>query len=193
MKKRAIKTVALAAGAVVIPAAAVTTFSSFADSDSPQPIASTVEPKEVSTGSYVLNTTSAGSYNIPYNLKYTVWHTWVRVEGEVGYIGITDCFQDHVGDIVYVDMPNVGDVLNRDEYFCVVESIKTVLDVPMPVSGEIIDINYAIDDTAGLLNTRPYGEGWLIKVRFSDSSQLTDNHMLSRDQYYSFLIEKTGY
>ncbi|WP_018109388.1 glycine cleavage system protein GcvH [Bacteroides propionicifaciens] len=101
----------------------------------------------------------------PEELKYSSEHEWVRREGDVVYIGITDYAQDQLGDIVYVDIPTVGETLDANEIFGTIEVVKTVSDLFLPVSGEIIEQNEAIEDNPELVNEDPYGEGWLIKVK----------------------------
>ena len=101
----------------------------------------------------------------PEELKYSSEHEWVRREGDVVYIGITDYAQDQLGDIVYVDIPTVGETLDANEFFGTIEVVKTVSDLFLPVSGEIIEQNEAIEDNPELVNEDPYGEGWLIKVK----------------------------
>lgn len=112
--------------------------------------------------------------NIPTNLKYTQDDEWIRLEGENAFIGITDYAQHELGDITFVDVdPDlVGETLDAEEVFGAVEAVKTTADVKMPVAGEILEINEALNDNAALVNTDPYGEGWIIKVKVSDASQL---------------------
>lgn len=110
--------------------------------------------------------------NFPDNLKYTSEHEWIRLDGEVAYIGITDYAQDQLGDIVFVDVPSVGDTLAAGEVFGTIEVVKTISDLFLPVSGEIIEINASLEDNPELVNTDPYGEGWIVKVKPSDLSEL---------------------
>jgi glycine cleavage system H protein len=109
--------------------------------------------------------------NVPADLKYTKTHEWLRIDGDMATIGITDYAQSELGDIVYVDLPNVGRVLNSGDSFGSVESVKTVSDVYTPVSGEVVDVNSAIGAQSELLNSDPYGKGWMIKLRLTDPSQ----------------------
>jgi glycine cleavage system H protein len=109
--------------------------------------------------------------NVPADLKYTNSHEWVRVDGHVATIGITDYAQSELGDIVYVDLPTQGRVLNSGDGFGSVESVKTVSDVYTPVSGEVVEVNEALGAQSELLNSDPYGKGWMVKVRLSDPSQ----------------------
>lgn len=114
--------------------------------------------------------------NIPTNLKYTQDDEWIRLEGENAFIGITDYAQHELGDITFVDVdPDlVGETLDAEEVFGAVEAVKTTADVKMPVAAEILEVNEALNDNAALVNTDPYGEGWIIKVKVSDASQLGD-------------------
>lgn len=105
--------------------------------------------------------------NVPSDLKYTKTHEWVRVEGDTATIGITDFAQSELGDVVFVELPNVGRALQKDETFGSVESVKTVSDVYAPVAGEVIDVNSKLGANSELMNSDPFGEGWLIKVRLS--------------------------
>ena len=110
--------------------------------------------------------------NIPSNLRYTKEHEWIRVEGEVAYVGITDYAQSELGEIVFVDINTEGDTLAQDEVFGSVEAVKTVSDLNMPVAGEVLEINEAINDQPELVNNDPYGEGWMIKISVADPAEL---------------------
>jgi glycine cleavage system H protein len=112
--------------------------------------------------------------NIPENLLYAKSHEWIRVEGETGFIGITDFAQSELGDIVYVEVETVEETLDRDEAFGTIEAVKTVTDVNMPVSGEVIEFNEKLKDAPELINKDPYGDGWIIKVKISNPSELND-------------------
>ncbi len=112
--------------------------------------------------------------NVPDNLKYTKDHEWVRVEGDVAWVGITDYAQGELGDIVFVEIETVGDTLNKGETFGTVEAVKTVSDVFLPVSGEILESNPVLSDTPEVVNKDPYGEGWMIKVKMSNPAELDD-------------------
>ena len=125
--------------------------------------------------------------NIPAELKYTKDHEWIRVEGEVGIIGITDFAQGELGDIVYLEIETVGETLVKEEVFGTIEAVKTVSDLFMPVSGEVIEMNETLADNAELINKDPYGQGWLVKVKISDASEL--NELLSADQYKAMIAE----
>lgn len=125
--------------------------------------------------------------NIPSNLKYTKDHEWIRVEGAYAFIGITDFAQGELGDIVYLEIETVGETLPKEEVFGTIEAVKTVSDLFMPVSGEILEMNEALADAAELVNTDPYGKGWLIKIKMSDAAQLDD--LLTSDQYSALIAE----
>lgn len=110
--------------------------------------------------------------NIPANLKYTQDHEWIRVEGEVAYVGITDYAQSELGEIVFVDINTVGETVGKDEVFGSVEAVKTVSDLNMPVTGEVLEVNEALNDQPELVNNDPYGEGWMIKIAVKDAAEL---------------------
>ena len=110
--------------------------------------------------------------NVPAELKYTKEHEWVRLEGDVAVIGITDFAQGELGDIVFVEVETVDEELGADEVFGTIEAVKTVSDLFMPVSGEVVAFNEAVDDDPSLVNADPYGEGWLIKVKVDDALAL---------------------
>ena len=103
--------------------------------------------------------------NFPENIKYTSEHEWIRVEGDVAYIGITDYAQDQLGDIVFIDIQAVGETLEAGEVFGTIEVVKTISDIFMPVGGEVLEQNPALEDQPELVNKDPYGEGWLIKIK----------------------------
>lgn len=119
--------------------------------------------------------------NIPSELKYTKDHEWVRLEGDVAIIGITDFAQSELGDIVYVEVETVDETLDADEVFGTVEAVKTVSDLFLPIAGEIIEFNEALEDEPEKVNSDPYGEGWMVKVKCSDASQIND--LMSADDY----------
>lgn len=110
--------------------------------------------------------------NVPSNLKYTKDHEWIRVEGDIAVIGITDFAQSELGDIVYVEIETVGETLEQEEVFGSVEAVKTVSDLFMPVSGEIIEFNEGLESNPEAVNKDAYGDGWMIKVKMSDTSEL---------------------
>ncbi|PNQ74014.1 glycine cleavage system protein H [Hanstruepera neustonica] len=119
--------------------------------------------------------------NIPSELKYTKDHEWVKIEGDIATVGITDFAQSELGDIVYVEVETVDDTLEADEVFGTVEAVKTVSDLFLPVSGEIIEFNESLEDEPEKVNSDPYGEGWMIKVKCSDVSQI--DNLMSPDEY----------
>lgn len=123
--------------------------------------------------------------NIPQELKYTKDHEWIRVEGDTVTIGITDFAQSELGDIVYVEVETLDETLEKEEVFGTVEAVKTVSDLYLPISGEIIEFNESLEDEPEKVNSDPYGEGWMIKVKFSDESQLEE--LLSADAYKEIL------
>tara|TARA_B100001250_G_scaffold321527_1_gene284630 strand:+ start:411 stop:791 length:381 start_codon:yes stop_codon:yes gene_type:complete len=118
---------------------------------------------------------------IPSDLLYSKDHEWVELDGEVATIGITDFAQRELGDIVYVEIETVGDLLVREQVFGTVEAVKTVSDLFMPLSGEVIEFNTVLEETPEVVNEEPYKSGWLIKIKIDNPSQL--KHLLSADQY----------
>ena len=112
--------------------------------------------------------------NIPAELKYTKDHEWVKLEGDIATIGITEFAQSALGDIVYVEVETVGETLAQEEVFGSVEAVKTVSDLFLPMSGEIIELNEALEDNPELVNNDPYGAGWMVKVRVSNTSEFDD-------------------
>ena len=125
--------------------------------------------------------------NIPSNLKYTKDHEWIRVEGPFAFIGITDFAQGELGDIVYLEIETVGELLAKEDIFGTIEAVKTVSDLFMPVSGEILEMNDALADAAELVNKDPYDKGWLVKIRMTDAAELDE--LLSADQYQALISE----
>ena len=119
--------------------------------------------------------------NIPVELKYTKDHEWVRIEGDEAVIGITDFAQSELGDIVFVEVETEGDSIDSEEIFGSVEAVKTVSDLFMPLSGEIISFNSELEDTPEVVNSDPYGEGWMIRIKISDLSEV--ENLLSAEQY----------
>ena len=119
--------------------------------------------------------------NIPAELKYTKDHEWVRVEGDVAVVGVTDYAQGELGDIVYIEIETEGDNLDQEEVFGTVEAVKTVSDLFMPISGEIVEVNSSLSDAPETVNTDPYGNGWMIKIKMSDTSEL--DSLMTADQY----------
>ena len=123
--------------------------------------------------------------NIPSNLKYTKDHEWVAIEGNTLTIGITDFAQNELGDIVYIDIDTVGESLNLDDVFGSVEAVKTVSDLFLPVAGEIAEFNEALEDQPELVNSDPYGEGWMVKVILSDKADL--DNLLDAEAYKTLI------
>ncbi|WP_062056536.1 glycine cleavage system protein GcvH [Aquimarina longa] len=119
--------------------------------------------------------------NIPADLKYTKDHEWIKVDGDIAIIGITDFAQSELGDIVYVEVETVGEELEQDEVFGTVEAVKTVSDLFLPLTGEIIEFNEALESDPEVVNSDPYGEGWMVKVKISDASQVDE--LMSTDEY----------
>lgn len=123
--------------------------------------------------------------NIPSELKYTKDHEWISIEGDVATVGITDFAQGELGDIVYVEVETLDETLDQEEVFGTVEAVKTVSDLFLPLSGEIIEFNEALEDEPEKVNSDPYGEGWMIKIKIADASQVDD---LMSDEDYKALI-----
>jgi len=123
--------------------------------------------------------------NIPAELKYTKDHEWIRIEGEIATIGITDFAQSELGDIVYVEVETVDETLDIEAVFGTVEAVKTVSDLFLPLTGEIIEFNEALEDEPELVNSDPYGNGWMIKLKISNKSEI--DNLLSADAYKALL------
>lgn len=123
--------------------------------------------------------------NFPAELKYTKDHEWIRVEGSDAYIGITEFAQRELGDIVYIDITAIGKEIARDEVFGTVEAVKTVSDLFMPVTGTITEVNPGLDNKPELVNTDPYGDGWMVKITVAVDAELGD--LLSADSYKSLI------
>lgn len=125
--------------------------------------------------------------NFPADLKYTKDHEWIRVDGNVAYVGITDYAQSELGEIVYVDIATEGETLDKEEVFGTIEAVKTVSDLFMPVSGEVIEANSELEDKPELVNEDVYGNGWLIKISLSDPSELDE--LLSAADYEQLIAK----
>ncbi|MBC7526371.1 MAG: glycine cleavage system protein GcvH [Chthonomonadaceae bacterium] len=125
--------------------------------------------------------------NVPDNLKYSKTHEWVSIEGEIATIGITDHAQEEMGDIVYLSLPDIGRTLAFDEQFGEVESVKAVSELFSPLTGEVIETNTAIGNTTEIVNEDPYGNGWLMKIKLSNPSEMTD--LLDAASYTQFAEE----
>ena len=123
--------------------------------------------------------------NVPGNLKYTKDHEWLRVEGNTGYVGITDFAQGELGDIVFIEIETLGETLKKEDVFGTIEAVKTVSDMFMPVSGEILEVNQALEDTPEVVNKDPYGAGWMIKIELSNPAEV--NGLLTAEKYKELL------
>jgi len=123
--------------------------------------------------------------NTPTELKYTKDHEWIRIEGNIAVIGITDFAQGELGDIVFVDVDTLDDELNSGDVFGSVEAVKTVSDLYLPLSGTVVEFNEELEDQPELLNTDPYGKGWIIKLQIADESQQSE--LLSAEEYQATL------
>lgn len=119
--------------------------------------------------------------NLPKDLKYTVDHEWIRIEGDIATVGVTDFAQGELGDIVYVDVDTEDETLDKDEVFGTVEAVKTVSDLFMPLSGEVVEFNEQLEDEPELVNSDPYGDGWMIKIKFSNPEEIES--LLTADAY----------
>jgi len=119
--------------------------------------------------------------NIPSELKYTKDHEWIKIDGDVAIVGITDFAQGELGDIVYVEVETLDETLDREDIFGTVEAVKTVSDLVLPLSGEIVEFNETLEDEPEKVNNDPYGDGWMIKIKISDTSEIDD--LLSEEDY----------
>jgi len=123
--------------------------------------------------------------NVPANLLYTKDHEWLRIEGETGYVGVTDFAQGELGDIVFIEVETIGETLSREEVFGTIEAVKTVSDMFMPVSGKIIEVNPLLEESPDVINKDPYGKGWMVKIKISNLSEVDE--MLSPENYIDLL------
>lgn len=123
--------------------------------------------------------------NIPDNLKYTKDHEWIKVDGDEATVGITDFAQGELGDIVFIEIETEGENLAKEEVFGTIEAVKTVSDMFMPVGGEVVEVNDKLTDTPEVVNKDPYGDGWMIKIKMNDVSELDD--LLTPEQYKEIL------
>jgi len=123
--------------------------------------------------------------NVPANLLYTKDHEWLRVEGNIGYAGVTDFAQGELGDIVFVEIETSGETLNKEEVFGTIEAVKTVSDMFMPVSGEILEVNPELEAKPEVVNKDPYGKGWMVKIKITNPAQLSD--LLTPEKYKALL------
>ena len=123
--------------------------------------------------------------NVPVNLLYTKDHEWLRVEGNIGYVGITDFAQGELGDVVFIEIETVGETLKKEEVFGTIEAVKTVSDMFMPVGGEVMEVNPALEESPEVVNKDPYGKGWMVKIKITDPSEA--NTLLTAEKYKSIL------
>ncbi|MBW2065703.1 MAG: glycine cleavage system protein GcvH [Deltaproteobacteria bacterium] len=123
--------------------------------------------------------------DLPEDVRYAEDHEWARVENGMVRIGISDYAQDQLGDIVFVELPQVGDTFGKGEQFGTVESVKAVSELYMPLEGEVVEVNSALEDSPELVNQSPYGDGWMIRVKPEDQAEV--NKLMSRDQYIELL------
>jgi glycine cleavage system H protein len=123
--------------------------------------------------------------NFPENVKYTNDHEWIRVEGSEAFVGITDYAQSELGEIVFVDVTSVGETASKNEVFGSIEAVKTVSDLLMPVAGEVLEVNSNLEGQPELVNSDPYGEGWIIKISLAEKAEL--NELMDAGQYRSFI------
>jgi len=122
---------------------------------------------------------------VPSELKYTREHEWVRVDGDEAVVGVTEFAQGELGDVVFLEIETEGETLSRGDTFGTIEAVKTVSDLYMPVDGEVVEVNPALEDTPELVNSQPYGDGWMIKIKMADQSQLGD--LLSAEEYQDLI------
>ncbi len=125
--------------------------------------------------------------NFPAELKYTKDHEWLRVEGDIAYVGITDYAQSELGEIVYVDITTEGETVEKEEVFGTIEAVKTVSDLFMPVGGEVLEVNAELEDRPELVNEDAYGKGWLIKISVKNAEELND--LLSAADYQKLIVK----
>jgi glycine cleavage system H protein len=119
--------------------------------------------------------------NVPENLFYTKDHEWLKVEGQFGFVGVTDFAQGELGDVVFIEIETMGETLKKEEVFGTIEAVKTVSDMFMPVGGEILEVNPALEESPDVVNKDPYGKGWMVKIRIADPGEIKD--LLSPDAY----------
>jgi glycine cleavage system H protein len=123
--------------------------------------------------------------NLPENLLYTKDHEWLRIEGDFGYVGVTDFAQGELGDVVFVEIETLGETLNKEDVFGTIEAVKTVSDMFMPVGGEVVEVNPALENTPEVVNKDPYGEGWMVKIKITDPSE--PQSLLTAEKYQALL------
>jgi len=125
--------------------------------------------------------------NFPENLKYTADHEWIRVEGEIAYVGVTDYAQEQLGEIVFVDVASEGETIDKNDVFGSIEAVKTVSDLLMPITATVAELNADLEEQPELVNSDPYGKGWIIKIEITDLSQIEE--LMSADKYKEFIGE----
>ena len=123
--------------------------------------------------------------SVPVDLKYTKDHEWIKIDGDIATVGVTHFAQGELGDIVYVEVETQGETLDQEEVFGSIEAVKTVSDLFMPLAGEVIEINEEIESNPEVINSDPYGKGWMIKIKISDASQVDD--LMSPDDYKNLI------
>jgi len=123
--------------------------------------------------------------NVPENLFYTKDHEWLKVEGQFGFVGVTDFAQGELGDVVFIEIETMGETLKKEEVFGTIEAVKTVSDMFMPVGGEILEVNPSLEETPDVVNKDSYGEGWMIKIKISDPAEVKG--LLSAESYKALL------
>ena len=123
--------------------------------------------------------------NTPTDLKYTKNHEWIKVDGDVATLGITEFAQSELGDIVYVELPEIGDEFDKGDAIGTIEAVKTVADMNTPVSGEILEVNEALEDSSDSINKDPYGNGWIAKIKISDDTEIDE--LLSAEEYQKLI------
>ncbi len=128
-----------------------------------------------------------GDMEVPPGLRYSKEHEWVATEDSVATIGITDHAQDQLGEIVYIELPSVGEKISKDDPFGVVESVKAVSDIYAPVSGTVVEVNEDLPESPEVINEDPYGDGWLVKVRVTDSAELDD--LMDNEEYAEMVVK----
>ena len=123
--------------------------------------------------------------NVPGNLLYTKDHEWLRIEGDMAYVGVTDFAQGELGDVVFIEIETLGETLAMEEVFGTIEAVKTVSDMFMPVAGEIVEVNPALEDSPDVVNKDPYGKGWMVKIKMSNPSETAN--LLTAEKYTALL------
>ncbi len=123
--------------------------------------------------------------NVPDDLKYTAEHEWIRVEGDEVVVGVTEFAQGEMGDVVFVEIETEGETLARGDTFGTIEAVKTVSDLYMPLDGEVVEVNPALEETPELVNSQPFGEGWMVRIKMSDPAQLED--LIPADDYRAMI------